>query len=152
MNVWNYFAYCFQFYRYMFMILPASRVAIFLQGSIQWYCIVLYCIVLYCIVLYWSCSPSLRCGEISSGTWSRKPGSFSKSKQAGFTCLVALEDSGDKRLVQLELACDVDIVASGHRCQCQGNPHTDYCWAGDIHGELVPGTWSQPHSHGGEGR
>ena len=40
---------------------------------------------------YWSCSapshlscaPSRRCGEVSSGTWFRKPGSFSQSQQAG---------------------------------------------------------------------
>ena len=31
----------------------------------------------------WSCAPSKRYGKVSSRTWSRKPGSFSQSQQAG---------------------------------------------------------------------
>ena len=57
---------------------------------------------------HWSCAPSRRCGEVSSGTWFQKPGSFLQSARS-FTAIE--EDGGDKRLVQLELACKAEGVA-----------------------------------------
>ena len=50
------------------------------------------------------------CGEFSSGTQLRKPDPFVRvSKQV--LCFTALdEDGGDKRLVELELACEADVL------------------------------------------
>ena len=42
----------------------------------------------------WSRAPSRRCGEVSSGTLSRQPGSFSQSQQS--PCLTAVEEDSDR--------------------------------------------------------
>ena len=55
----------------------------------------------------WSCAPSRRCGQISACTYP-----FLKVSKQGI-CLTSIEeDGGDKDLVQLELACKADCVAS----------------------------------------
>ena len=61
----------------------------------------------------WSCAPSRRCREVSSGIWFQKPGSFFQSlvNQQGPCFTTVGEDGGDKRVVQLELACEADGVA-----------------------------------------
>ena len=62
----------------------------------------------------WFCAPSRRCGEISSSTWFRKHESFFfffRVRKQG-PCFTAMgEDGDDKRLVELELACEADGVA-----------------------------------------
>ena len=55
-----------------------------------------------------SCAPSKRCRfEVSTDTWFQKPGSFLNGQQVG----PIEEDGGDKRLVELEVACKADGVA-----------------------------------------
>ena len=55
---------------------------------------------------------SRRGGEVSSATYFRKPGSLSFRVSEQGPCFTAIEeDGGDKRLVQLELACEADGVA-----------------------------------------
>ena len=60
---------------------------------------------------YCSSAPSRRCGDVSSGTWFRKPVSFSSlSKQD--PCFTAMQQNGgDKRLVELYLACKTEGAA-----------------------------------------
>ena len=72
----------------------------------------------------WSYAPRRRCGDVSSGTWFRKPGSFFRVSKQG-PCFTAMEENGgDKRLAELELACEAEGVAppdpvqSGHCCLC----------------------------------
>ena len=48
-----------------------------------------------------------RCEEISSGSWTRKPGSFSRSQQAS-------SNSRRMGLVRLELACEADRLILFH--------------------------------------
>ena len=66
-------------------------------------------------------------GEVSSCTWFRKSGFFFVVRGPCFTAIE--EDGGDKRLVQLELACKADGVAppDGHRqwLQSPANGHTN---------------------------
>ena len=57
----------------------------------------------------WSCAPSRKCRDVSSSTWYRKPGTGASKQDPCFTSVE--EDGGDKRLVQLELACEVDGFA-----------------------------------------
>ena len=51
----------------------------------------------------WSCAPSRGCGEVSSGTWFRTPGSFfvRVSKQGPYFTAIE-ENGGDKGLVLLQ--------------------------------------------------
>ena len=54
------------------------------------------------------------------------------SKQGSYLTDIK-EDGDDKRLAQLELACEMDGVAlpdpllSGHPCHCWGGPDMDFC-------------------------
>ena len=58
----------------------------------------------------WTCDPRRRCGEVSSCAWFRKAGSFFTVSKQG-PCFAAIEEDGvDKRLVELELACEADGV------------------------------------------
>ena len=64
---------------------------------------------------HWSFAPSRRCGDDSSGIWFEKPGSFFFQIQR----ILFHSHWGDKRLVELELACEADValpdfVSSGH--------------------------------------
>ena len=52
-----------------------------------------------------------RCGEVSSGTRFRKPGSFFRVNKQGPYFTAIGEERGDKRLVELELACEADGAA-----------------------------------------
>ena len=59
----------------------------------------------------WSCAPSRRYGEVSIGTRFRKPGSFFRVSEQCPLFTAIEEAGGDKRLVELELACKADGVA-----------------------------------------
>ena len=67
---------------------------------------------------------------------------FSSSRvgKEGTYFTVLDEDDGDKRLIELDLACEADGVAprdsvsSGHCCRCWSHRHADLCWAGAIFG------------------
>ena len=52
-----------------------------------------------------------RCGEVSSGTRFRKPGSFFRVNKQGPYFTAIEEDGGDKRFVRLEFAWEAESVA-----------------------------------------
>ena len=53
----------------------------------------------------------MSCGEVSSGIWFRKPGSFFRVAKQG-PCFTAMKEDGiDKIFVELKLACEADGVA-----------------------------------------
>ena len=63
----------------------------------------------------WSYVPSRICGEVSSGSWLESLDLFFYFPESASSCpcFTAIKDDGnDKRLVQFELACEADGVAS----------------------------------------
>ena len=104
----------------------------------------------------WSCAPSRRCREVSSGTWFRRPGSFSQSQQTGSmfqshrggwrwqaSCLVTSCQSireysckmeGEAHRLTILAICDYsqsifDYQAKGiDRWQGRGCALTERCW------------------------
>ena len=59
----------------------------------------------------WSCAPSRRRGEVSSGTWFLKSRSFFSVNKQGPRFTTIEKDGGNSRLVQLEHACEADGAA-----------------------------------------
>ena len=63
----------------------------------------------------WPCAPRRRCGEVSSGTWRRKPGSFSQSQQAeltSYTSVVVVKtllDASTRKAVYNQ-SCEIKLM------------------------------------------